>query len=67
MNFDSIIAQVNSLPPLSDAAVFVQRLYAEGAENVDIIKLVKIIESDALLAVNILKMINAPFYGFSKK
>ena len=45
----------------------VQRLYAEGAEKVDIIKLVKIIESDALLAANILKMINAPFYGFSKK
>lgn len=49
MNFDSIIAQVDSLSPLSDAAIFVQRLYADGAQNVEIIKLVKIIESDALL------------------
>jgi len=67
MDFESIIAKVDSLPPLSDAAIFVQQLYVEGAENVDIIKLVKIIESDALLAANILKMINAPIYGFSKK
>ncbi|EDZ62622.1 putative signal transduction protein [Sulfurimonas gotlandica GD1] len=67
MNFKAIVQRVESLPPLSNATVFVQQLYKEGAENVDIIKLVRIIESDALLTLNILKMINAPIYGFSRK
>ncbi|NOR58501.1 MAG: HDOD domain-containing protein, partial [Sulfurimonas sp.] len=67
MKFDAIVKRIDSLPPLSNATVFVQQLYAEGAENVDIIKLVRIIESDALLTLNILKMINAPIYGFSRK
>lgn len=67
MKFNAIVKRINSLPPLSNATVFVQQLYKEGAENVDIIKLVRIIESDALLTLNILKMINAPIYGFSRK
>jgi HD-like signal output (HDOD) protein len=67
MNYANIVAEIESLPPLSDSAILIQKLYAEGAEKVDIIKLVRIIESDALLTANILKMINAPFYGFSKK
>jgi len=67
MDFSSIIEKIESLPPLSNATVFVQQLYSNGAQNVDIIKLVRIIESDALLTANILKMINAPMYGFSRK
>ena len=67
MNYEALVKTIESLPPLSDSAILVKRLYVEGAENVDIIKLVRIIESDALLAANILKMINAPFYGFSTK
>jgi HD-like signal output (HDOD) protein len=67
MTFDSLVNGIESLPPLSDSSILINNLYSEGAENVDIIKLVKIIESDALLAANILKMINAPIYGFSKK
>jgi len=67
MNYRAIVEKIESLPPLSNAAVFVQELYEEGAENVDIIKLVRIIEADALLTANILKMINAPIYGFSRK
>ena len=67
MNFKSIVDKLESLPPLSDTSTLVQDIYAEGAENVDIIKLVRIIESDALLVANILKMINAPIYGFSRK
>lgn len=67
MNYESVIKTIDSLPPLSDSAILIQKLYAEGAENVDIIKLVRIIESDALLTANILKMINAPFYGFSTR
>ena len=67
MNYKELVETIDSLPPLSNSATLVKQLYAEGAENVDIIKLVRIIESDALLAANILKMINAPYYGFSKK
>jgi len=67
MDYEQLVKTIDSLPPLSDSAMLIQKLYDEGAENVDIIKLVRIIESDALLAANILKMINAPFYGFSNK
>lgn len=67
MNFESIIANIDSLPPLSNAAFLVQQLYSRDADNVNIAKLVRIIESDALLTANILKMINAPVHGFSKK
>ena len=67
MNYEALVQNIESLPPLSDSAILVQKLYSEGAENVDIIKLVRFIASYALLAANIWKMINAPFYGFSTK
>ena len=67
MDFEGIVNQIESLPPLSDTALLVQNLYKDGAQNVNIIKLVRAIESDALLAANILKMINSPLYGFSRK
>jgi len=67
MDFQSIVTDVESLPPLSDTANIVRRLYAEGIEHVNITKLVIAIEADAVLAANVLKMINAPFYGFSKQ
>ena len=67
MNFESIVERIDSLPPLSDTAELVKGLYKDGVQNVDIIKLVRAIESDALLSANILKMINSPLYGFSKK
>ena len=67
MKFEAIVNSIDSLPALSDTTIIVQQLYADGAENVDIIKLVRAIESDALLTANILKMINSPLYGFSRK
>ena len=67
MNFEGIVNRIESLPPLSDTAMLVQEIYKNGAQNVNIIKLVRAIESDALLTANILKMINSPLYGFSKK
>jgi HD-like signal output (HDOD) protein len=67
MDFESIVKDVESLPPLSDTANIIQRLYADGIENVNIHKLVTAIEADAVLTVNILRMINSPLYGFSKK
>ncbi|SFV70005.1 hypothetical protein MNB_SM-4-600 [hydrothermal vent metagenome] len=67
MNFRSIVHHIDSLPPLSDTTQVVRKLYQAGAENVDIAKLVEAIETDAVLTVNILKMINSPLYGFSKQ
>jgi len=67
MTFEDIIKDIDSLPPLSTAARLVQFMYKDGLENVNITRLVRIIESDAMLTANILKMINAPYYGFSKK
>jgi len=67
MNFRNIVNNVDSLPTLSDTTLIVRELYLHGAENIDIVKLVETIESDALLTANILKIINSPLYGFSKK
>ena len=67
MDFDTIIDGIKELPPLSDTAKVVERLYVNGAENVNITNLIYAIESDASLTLNILKMINAPYYGFSRK
>lgn len=67
MHFDAIVEGISELPPLSDTAKIITRLYEDGAENVNISNLVRAIESDGSLTVNILKMINAPYYGFSRK
>jgi len=67
MTFEDIAKGIDSLPPLSTAARLVQFMYKDGLENINITRLVRIIESDAMLTANILKMINAPYYGFSKK
>jgi len=67
MTFEKIVSDIDSLPPLSNAAYIVQSMYLSGIDNINILRLVKVIESDAMLAANILKMINAPYYGFSNK
>lgn len=66
MDFQKIVKTIDSLPPLSDVAVTVENLYSVGAENIDIVKLTRVIESDALLTANILRMINSPLYGLSR-
>lgn len=67
MTYESMIENIDDMPPLSDIARVMQSLYAFGAENVDIKKLVRMIESDVMLTANILKMINSPYYGFKNK
>ena len=67
MTFKHIISNIESLPPLSNTPFVIQQIYSCGSQNIDIIRLVKVIEDDAALAANILKMINAPIYGFSRK
>lgn len=67
MTFEGIVKKIDALPPLSNAANLIQAMYKGGIENINIIRLVRVIESDAMLTANILKMINAPYYGFSNK
>lgn len=67
MDFNSLVKTIESLPPLSESTVLIQSLYANGAHNVNIVRLTKIIESDVLLSANILRMINAPAYGFYRQ
>lgn len=67
MNLDNIIKNIDSLAPLSNAIVEIQKLYASGQEELDIGQLIKLIESDSLLSLNILKMANSPMYGFSNR
>jgi HD-like signal output (HDOD) protein len=67
MDFKSLVETIESLPPLSDSAVLIQKLYVDGSSNVNIARLTKIIESDVLLSANILRMINAPAYGFYRQ
>ena len=67
MTYESLVQSIDALPPLSDATLQVQKLYEKSSTDVDIGKLVNAIESDDLLTANILKIINAPIYGFSKE
>jgi len=67
MNFEAIVSTVDSLPPLLDTTLIINKLYADGDENIDIRKLIVAIESDSLLSVNILKMVNSPLYGLSQQ
>ena len=67
MNIDKILKYIDSLAPLSNAIVDIQKLYSCGEEDLNIDKLISLIESDLLLSVNILKMANSPIYGFSSR
>lgn len=65
MDFEHVVKNIDSLPPLSDTTLTVRNIFDEGAEDINISKLVLAIELDAALALNILKMINSPLYGLS--
>jgi HD-like signal output (HDOD) protein len=67
MTFEDIVARIESLPPVSDIVIKIQQLYMQGAENVDVIKLIRLIESDVSLTANVLKFVNDPKFGFSNK
>ncbi|MDQ1264463.1 MAG: hypothetical protein QG559_1464 [Campylobacterota bacterium] len=67
MTFKHIVTDIESIAPLSNTPYMIQQIYSCGTQNIDIVKLVRTIEKDAALTANILKMINAPIYGFSKK
>ncbi len=67
MDLKNIVDVIDSMEPLSDAVTEIQNLYLNSYDSIDIQKLVKLIESDAILSGNILKIANSPIYGFSTK
>ena len=67
MDLEHIFKSIDSLSPLSDAVLQVQKLFAKGQEDLEISELIAIIESDSVLSLHVLKMANSPLYGFSSK
>jgi len=67
ITFADVTKKIELLPALSNVTLEIQALYQDGYENVNIFKLVKLIESDATLTANVLKVLNSPKYGFAKK
>ncbi len=65
--FKSLVNRIETLPPLSDTAQKILKLYSQNEDDVDVRKLARLIEDDTLLTANILGMINDPKYGFQKK
>lgn len=65
MAYIPIIARVNSLPPLPESVLKLEALFAQGDPEMS--ELVKIIESDPALTVDILAKVNAPLYSFSRQ
>jgi len=67
MTYEDLVKNIDDMPPLSKVATVIQGLYAQGARNVDVRKLIRMIEADVMLTANILKTINSPFYGFRSR
>ena len=65
MSFASIIKRINSLPPLPQSVIKLEKLFASGEP--DIKELVEVIEEDPVLTADILAKVNAPIYSFSKR
>jgi len=64
MSYIPIIARVESLPPLPESVVKIENLFTQEDPNID--DIVRIIERDPSLTVDVLAKVNAPFYGLSK-
>ena len=64
MGFESLVNYINELPPLPESVQKIQSLYSQ--ENIEVSKLVKLIESDPILTADILARVNSPLYSFSK-
>ncbi len=64
MSYIPLIARVESLPPLPESVIEIEKLFAYGDPDID--DIVNVIEGDPSLTADILAKVNAPYYGFSK-
>jgi HD-like signal output (HDOD) protein len=60
VGFESIVATVNTLPPLPESIRKIEVLFA--SEHPEVKELVRIIEADPILTAGILSKVNAPLY-----
>lgn len=67
MTYEHLVKSIEKMPPLSDIVTSVRSLYTGGVENVNTKKLASVIESDAILSANILKIVNSPLFGLAQK
>ncbi len=67
MTYEDLVKNIDDMPPLSKVAMVIQGLYANGARNVDVRKLIRMVEADVMLTANILKTINSSYYGFKSR
>lgn len=65
MGFESIIAKIQSLPPLPASVLKLEEAFRNGEPNMKII--VSIIEGDPLLTADILAKVNSPIYGLKNR
>ena len=63
-SFESLVGYINNLPPLPESVQKIQALYSQ--DDLEVSKLVKLIESDPILTADILARVNSPLYSFSK-
>jgi len=61
LGFESIVAKIESLPPLPDSVVKIEQLFAQN--GFDVKEMIRIVEKDPLLTAEILARVNAPYYG----
>ena len=62
MGFESIVAQINSLPPFPKSVIRLEDAFQQG--DPDMKTILSIIEGDPQLTANILAKANAPEHGF---
>lgn len=67
MTFKDIVSAIESMPPLLSTSFVIRQIYDLGTDNIDIIKLVKVLEEDTELSASIIKTINSPIYGVSSR
>ena len=67
MRYEEVVRRVNTLPPLTDTAHIIKKLYSRGYQHLNIDKLVSAIESDAVLCATVLRSANSAIYGFRRK
>jgi HD-like signal output (HDOD) protein len=65
MGFESIIAKIQTLPPLPASVIKLEEAFRKGEP--DMKSIVSIIEGDPLLTADILAKVNSPFYGLRNR
>ncbi|NPA66189.1 MAG: HDOD domain-containing protein [Epsilonproteobacteria bacterium] len=61
----SLVENIDSIPPLPESIQALERVYNDPASTFE--DFTKIIEKDPILAADVLKLVNSPLFGLSRK